>query len=322
MRRAFVALALLTACSNAGSDLGLSPGAVNTIKVLVSLDRDASGSLTSADTVYAGARLVLKPSAGGQAITTQLTNPLGLAFFEGVPVGSYTVTVDPTSLGDTVSLAQTDPPVVLLSAGLDSGATVLAQLAYFAPSIRQARLLPAGRRILVRGLVLAGVGSFRDTTAHLQDTSVAIRLTRVSLRGDRSGNSPGDTVTVIGTTSTRAGQPTLDQAIITTLGNRPAPVPFPVSTAVAASAMNGVLDAALVQITGAVISDTGTVAPDFRVVASDGSGTLTILLDSEGGFNTSIFRPGRTVNARGVLVPTGTGQWQFKPRNSGDITAF
>ena len=47
----------------------------------------------------------------------------------------------------------------------------------------------------------------------------------------------GDSVTVIGTVSSRAGQPTLDQATITLVGTRPAPIPFSLTTTVAASAM-------------------------------------------------------------------------------------
>ena len=102
-------------------------------------------------------------------------------------------------------------------------------------------------------------------------------------------------------------------------GARPSPIPLAVSTANAATAGGGLLDAALVQITGGIISDTATVAPDFRITVSDGSGPLRILLDGNLQIPRSIFRPGNSMSVRGVLVPDGVGGWMLKPRFGGDI---
>jgi len=126
-------------------------------------------------------------------------------------------------------------------------------------------------------------------------------------------------VSVLGLSSSRAGQPTLDNAIISRLATRPAPIAFSISTGVAATAQNGALDAALAQITGAIISDTVTVAPDFHVTVSDGSGSLLVILDGNINFPRTAFGPGRSMNARGVLVPNGVGGWSFKPRGLGDV---
>ena len=316
-----LALALALACSNAGSDLSFAPTAKRTILARVFLDRDGSGALSSSDTVFPGARVFLRPSAGGQPIQTVTSNALGLSFFEQVPVGEYSLTLDSASIGDSLEVALVDPTSFPLRAG-DTTVAVTVRLTYHQLSLAEARSAAAGRRVLVRGLILAGVQSFRDTTSHLQDFSGRIRLTRVSLRGGLTGNSPGDSVVVIGTVSSRAGQPTLDQAIIVLVGTRPAPIPFSINTAQAASAQGGTLDAALVQITGAIISDTSSVGPDLRVVGSDGSGPVTVILDPFGGFNRAAFAPGRPMTVRGVLVPTGAGQWQLKPRNGGDATVF
>ncbi|PYP41641.1 MAG: hypothetical protein DMD43_05760 [Gemmatimonadetes bacterium] len=168
-------------------------------------------------------------------------------------------------------------------------------------------------------MITAGVQSFRDTTSHMADSSGQIRMTRVQLRGSLTGNNPGDSVSVLGITSTRSGQPTLDLALISTFANRPAPVPFAVSTATAASASGGLLDAALVQITGANIADTATVSPDFVIHASDGSGALTIVIDPTLNLPRTVFRPGFSLSPRGVLLPNGAGAWLLKPRNGGDI---
>ena len=196
---------------------------------------------------------------------------------------------------------------------------MLARLSYPEFSIREARALPPGQRVFIRGIILAGVQSFRDTTSHVADSSGQIRLTRVSLRGGLLGNNPGDSVSVLGITSTRAGQPTLDLSLISRFGQRPPPIPLAVSTLNASTASGGILDAGLVQITGAIISDTLTIAPDFRITVSDGSGNLNIIIDGNLQIPRSVFRPGRSMNVRGVLVPDGLGAWTLKPRDPGDI---
>jgi hypothetical protein len=322
MKRIVLAAACLAGCNNAGSDLSFAPTTHRTIAAVLYTDRDGSGSRTSADAPVAGARIALRPPGGGQVIVSSLTNEAGVASLFPIPVGHYTVTVDPGTLGDSLSVRSVDPNPVELPWSPDTGAVVVnILLAYPSLSIRQARLEPPGRRVILRGLVLSGPQAFRDTTAHLQDTSGYLRLTRVSVRGG-GGAFPGDTITVLGTTGARAGQPVLDLATISIITNRPAPVAIATSTAAAASASGGTLDAALVQVTGAIISDTATVAPDFRVTVNDGSGPLTVLLDAQTGFNPEIFRPGRSSTIRGVLVPNGTGQWRLKPRFGADVQLF
>jgi hypothetical protein len=315
-------VALLTlGCTNAGSDLGPTTSASKSIGVNVYLDRDGSNSASPGDTVYHGARISLRPLSGGKILQTVSSSPNGDAEFRDVPVGQYLVTVDSASLGDTLGVGRVDPGELLVRFD-DDPPLITIRLTYPEVPIRAARQAPLGRRLLLRGLILAGVQSFRDTTSHVADTSSQLRLTRVVLRGGITGNNPGDSVTVLGTVSSRAGQPTLDQAIITMLGPRPAPIPVSLTTATAATASGGVLDAGLVQITNAVISDTLTVAPDFHVVGSDGSGPVTVVLDPIGGFFPGVFLPGRRMSVRGVLVPTGSGVWRLKPRTPGDVTVF
>lgn len=324
LRRAlgFVALAsAAAACNNAGSDLGSGIQTANAITAGVYLDRDGSHTLSAADTLYPGARVSLRPAGGGKAIQTVTSSNAGVARFNGVALGEYSITVDATSIGDTLIVGAIDSSHVKVQLA-DTNTTVLVRLGFPEVSIRAARALPVGKRVFLRGVVLAGVQSFRDTTSHVQDSSGQIRLTRVSLRGGLTGNAPGDSISVLGMVSSRAGQPTLDQATISRFGARPAPIPLPISTGVAATASGGTLDAGLVVITGALISDTATIAPDFRVIGSDGSGPITVLLDGNINFVRTNFRPGRTMNVRGVLVPNGTGGWMLKPRDTNDATVF
>jgi len=316
-----LAVIAIGACSNAGSDLGPVPFSEWPVEVEVFLDRDASGGRTSADTIVGTASVSLRPPGGGQAVQTVVTNTAGVARFQSVPVGEYSLSVDPASLGDSISVAEVIPvPLEVVVTANPIEATIRLKFPEF--SVRQARQQPPGKRIMIRGLVLAGVQSFRDTTSHVRDTSGQVRLTRVSLSGGLTGNDPGDSVAVLGTVSSRAGQPTLDQVRLYFISSRPAPVALALSTAAAAAASGGTLDAGLVRITGAVIAEAAVSGPDFRVVANDGSGPLTVIVDGNIQLNPVVFVVGRTLNVTGVLVPDGTGQWRLKPRTAGDIAVF
>jgi hypothetical protein len=310
---------LSLACVNEGADLGFSLDPTGAVVVGVYLDRDGSRTLTPLDTVFRGARVALFVRSGGDTLRSALTDATGIARFLNLTLGEYRVAIVPSSIGDSIRVQAVDSAEVRLALGADTAA-VLVRLGYPEFSIRQVRQLPVGRRVFIRGLVLAGVQSFRDTTSHVADSSGAIRLTRVLLQGGLTGNNPGDSVSVLGLTSSRAGQPTLDLAVVARFGTRPPPVALPISTGTASTANNGQLDAALVRITGAIITDTATVAPDFRVMVSDGSGALEVILDATIPFPRTLFAPGRSMNAQGVLVPSGLGAWQFKPRSLGDVT--
>jgi hypothetical protein len=283
------------------------------------LDRDGSGTPTAPDTLFQGARVSLRPAAGGAAVQTATSTVQGIATFTSVRLGDYRVTVDPLSVGDSLQVAEIDSDSIRVSATAPQ-VQVAVRLAYPEVSVRQARLLPAGRRVFVRGLVLAGVQLFSDLSSHMADTSQAVRLTGVALQGGLTGNAAGDSVVVLGTVSQSNGQPVLNNARLTRVATRPAPVPKAISSALAANAQNGALDADLVLLSSVMISDSMTVAPHFRVVASDGSGAVTIELDANLGFNTTGFRVGRIMNVRGVLVPTGLGSWILKVRGGGDVT--
>lgn len=313
-------LLVTVACDNAGSTLFPQISEVGLVEIQVYLDRDGSQHLNGADTAFAGAKVELRPPNGGAVIRSINTGPLG-AFLEGVNVGDYSITVDPASIGDSLVVGEIDPPQIRVQAGGEPPLLSI-RLEYPTLSIRQARQQPAGKRIMIRGLVLSGVQNFRDTTSHVRDTSVAIRLTQAFLRFGGAGNDPGDSVTVLGTVSSRAGQPTLDEALITRFSTRPPPVATTLTAAVAATAQGGALDAGLVLVSNLVISQSGAQAPDFRIVASDGTGPITILVDDFIPIDPTAFSVGRTISIRGVLVPEGPGKWQLKPRDNNDITIF
>lgn len=308
----------IAACDNAGLTLGFDHDRTGTVSVLVYLDRDGTKTATAFDTTYAGASTSILPQTGETPLRTVKTDAQGVAKFERLPLGEYRVRVEPVSLGDSIQVAAIDSAVTRLTV-TDTLRGVLVRLAFPELSIRQTRGAAAGRRVFIRGVLLSALQNFRDTTVHLADTSGFLRLTRAGLLGSAAGNNPGDSVTVIGTVSSRGGQPTADLARIARLAVRPPPVPIPLSSGSAATADLGRLDAALVQITSATISDTATIAPDFKLTVSDGTGSLDVTLDATLNVPKSAFRPGRSLSIRGVLVPNGAGAWTVKPRDQSDI---
>jgi hypothetical protein len=188
-------------------------------------------------------------------------------------------------------------------------------------SIRAARGLPAGRTVAVVGVALNGWATFADTAVHLADTSGAIRLTRLKVPPTPV---TGDSIQVVAMTSSRAGQPTLDAGTPTALGTGQLPAAPAVTTLVASGAQGGALDAHLVVVNNATISDTTTFLGNFRMTVSDGSGNLTVQLDQRAGFTCQAplctYLPANTFNIIGVLTPTGTGSWMLKPRTATDLT--
>ena len=316
-----LAALLVAACATTGTELGFPEEETGTVQVLAYLDLDGSRTPSALDPFFTGARIALLLKGSGDTVQTALTDGIGIATFTDVPLGEYRIAVTDQSLGDSVQVAAIDSNEVRLETTPDTVGSLI-RIEYPEVSVREARTLPLGKRVFVRAVVLSGVQSFRDTTSHVSDSSGAIRLTQVTLRGGLTGNSPGDSVSVLGLISTRTGQPTLDQAILARFATRPAPVPIQVNTGTAASAATGALDANLVQISGATITDTLTVAPDFRVTVTDGSGSLVMVLDGNLPFARSPFQLGRTMNARGVLVPDGAGGWWLKPREVSDVVLF
>jgi hypothetical protein len=314
-------LGALVGCENSGVDLGFPPEQTGTVLVGVYLDRDGSRTPTPFDTAYANARVALLLKGSADTVRTVVSNAGGIAAFTDLAFGEYQVTVAEASLGDSVELGEIDISTIRLTTTADT-VGVLARLTFPEVSLVEVRSLPLGKRVFARGVVLAGVQVFRDTTSHVVDSSGALRLTRVALRGGLTGNSPGDSVSIFGLVSSRAGQPTLDQALLTRFATRPPPVPLQVGTGTAATAATGVIDANLVQITSALISDTLTVTPDYHVTVSDGTGSVVVVLDAGINFNRASFLPGRRLNAVGVLVPDGSGTWTLKPRGTGDVIVF
>jgi hypothetical protein len=324
MRRSLSCSALLlalAACDNAGESLATPTLETGGIAVGIYLDRDATGSFTVGDTAFAGARVALLAASGIDTVATAVSDNDGTARFLDVPLGSWRVVLDRAGLGDSIATAVGDTGVIRLTAQRDSivGSRVV-RLAFREVSVAEARALPSGRRVVVRGVVGSALQFFTDASTHLTGSGSWLRIIPSRHRPGRTGNNIGDSVSVLATTASRDGQPTLADGLILTLAERPAPAITPVSVAEIRTARGGALDAALVEVVDGVIADTVAVGDEFLVRIAAGNDTARVRLDARLQTTRSAFAPGRLLSARGVLVPRD-GQWELKPRPvNGELT--
>ncbi len=315
---AFALLAALPAiagCNAAGTGDTLSIDAIGSVGGFVFFDANGDRRVDEGDSPLAGIEVLLISAPGQDTVAQALSNPEGLYVMPFVPVGNYDLLVGLGDAADSVEVVSIDTSTVTLAK--DDSVDINIAVSFPIVSIATARDLPLGTRVFVEGVALNSPGTFGDSTVNLEDPTAAIRATRVV----QSQIFAGDSVRFLGTRNRRDGQPTMDQATSFFLGIVGAPAPFVVTTATAASANAGQLDAALAQVQDATIADTATVAGGLRLTTNDGSGALTVFLDDAAPFTTlAPYIPGAVIDATGVLVPLGTGTWQLHPRSDADLT--
>lgn len=309
-------LALLAACENGGGGTGVD--ATGTVTALVWLDRNGTEELEEIDGPVEDIRIELRRRNGSTVVSEGTTSAAGLVVLEDVPVGDYVVSVDETSIGDTLSLLRIDSTDVRVVAS--DTARVRVALTYPTMSFDEARALPQETRVFMEALALNAWSTYGDSTIHLRDTTGAIRTVRTI----PVAIAAGDSVRVLGTTSIRTGQVVLKDAGFYLLRTgTESPPALDVSTDDAAVARDGALDADLVAITDAAVEDTAAVATgDYRLTVNDGSGPVVVLLDANIGFSFPAAIIGRHVDVTGLLVPDeqASGRWVIKPRTRTEFT--
>ncbi|HSJ30823.1 MAG TPA: OB-fold nucleic acid binding domain-containing protein, partial [Longimicrobiales bacterium] len=185
-------------------------------------------------------------------------------------------------------------------------------------TVAAARGTAAGLRVVIEGIALNSWSAFADSTVHIADATGAIRGVKVL------GNvAAGDSIRLNGTVSSRNGQPVLTGATAATLvAGAGLPPIDSVSTSSAASALSGARDAGQVRIGGSITGTQNLPTGDLILTVNDGSGSVEVFFDKDVAFNAGPYQTGALLRASGVLVPTGTGTWQLKPRTRDDATAF
>ncbi len=266
------------ACPNAGESRVLSIPGTGLVGGVVYLDADGNRQAGGPDNGLANVRVRLVVAGTRDTVARANSDANGTFVLGSVPVGRYTVVVPGEAVfGDTISIVRIDTADISLNP--DDTVQVQVAVSFPAVTIAEARQLPLGTKVFIEGVALNSLPTFGDTTVSIVDTTGALRITNV--RGPLV--ALGDSVRFLGKLAARDGQPVLDgaQAIVLVTGpGRPAET---VTTAVAATADGGRLDAALVRVVAATISDTVTVAVqgDSNYVATmdDGSGPLIVVFD-------------------------------------------
>jgi hypothetical protein len=315
---AVFATLVTTGCDTDYSDRILDFDVTGSVRVVVFRDENLSFSYNpGSDLPIPRAGVVLRRTGTSVGSRSLLTDSSGAIMFAPVPAGRYQIDLASAVLGDSLLRLPTPAFTVQM---LDT-VTVLVGTRFPSHSISEARSLPVGKKVFVRGILLNTAQTFGDSTVHIADSVAAIRMSRVR----PFTPDPGDSVQMLGIRATRDGQPTFN--VVTVLGRgAPAvdpPVPHSISTALAGSADGGKKDADFVRILIATISDTITVPDGKTFNGNDASGPVRILLDNNINFgNLNRFAPGVRINVSGLLVPNPgvPGSWILKPRTASDIT--
>lgn len=307
-------------CGNGGADRTVGITATGAVLGVVMLDANGNGVVDAADAAFQGARVRLLTPIARDTVARATTSSNGAFRFDGVPVGSYRLVLDPVSVGDSLVVQGVDAAV--LSILPRDSVTVQALASYPSSDAAGVRSGTLGTRVFVTGVALHGLGTYSDTLLHVVDTSGAIRASRVR----PTAIAAGDSVRLLGRIATRAGQRVLDDVVAFTLGTAFIPTSPILTTVQAAAAAAGSRDAALVRVFDAAIVDSATVAGSLRLTVNDGSGALTVLLDRAADvtfrppFAPGIWSAGERFDFVGVLVPSGAGTWALRPRSAFDLT--
>jgi hypothetical protein len=314
------AVLLVGACDNAGAYRTTGITATGVAQGLVFFDANGSGGFDAADSPVVGARVRLITPLSSDTVVRAATGADGTFRVEGVPVGSYSVIVDPTSLGDSATVMRlTAGPLTVRP---NESVNIEAVVSFPSLTVEQVRTATLGTRVFVTGVALHARGTYSDTLLHIVDTSGALRATRVR----PTAAVAGDSVRLRGRVATRDGQRVLDDVTVYVVGATFIPTAPTINTLTASTADAGTLDGSLVRLLDAVVTDTATVAGSLTMTVDDGSGALTVLLDrvADIGFRAPFtFGPqdaGTRYDLIGVLVPSGSGSWVLRPRAVLDLT--
>lgn len=321
--RHVVAAALLLAagCTTDFSDRILTVGGEGGVFVLLYRDENLNSTFNAqTDAPLGQAMITLSRTATLAEASTRTTDSAGTVLFVRVPVGRYRLDPLAAVLGD--SLERIDPTREF-TVTADDTVSISVGLRFPSFTVSEARNLPIGKKVWVKGIALNGPATFGDSTVHLADTASAsyIRMSRVR----PAPIVPGDSVQLLGTRSVRDGQPTFNVTLVLIRGDGDPLPPDTVTTAVAASAAGGALDAAFVHIPAATIADTITGVDGKLLTVDDGSGPLGVLLSANINFGNlnvlNSYAPGVSVALFGLLVPDplNPGRWILKPRGRPDI---
>ncbi len=308
-------------CTDSASVTLIQVEAKGAVVGLTFLDNNGNGQSDGVDTPFPHLIVRLTATRGGEPVATAETDTTGIFRMTDVPVGSYRVSLDPASVGDSLDVSGGD---VELQVRRDSTSQATIGVSFPVLSFEEIRAGTPGRKVFTSGIALNPRPNFGDGVVHLQADSIYLRAINV----ERANIATGDSLRLLGRIASSNGQPVLDQVTPYVLVNiATIPVPLERHTGPAATAEGGKIDAALLRVRAAEIHDTSTVNGDFHFFVDDGTGPIEVVLRSFLQANTSVIRPDtilRMKEATGLLTafaePTGGVRWRLLPRAGADVT--
>jgi uncharacterized repeat protein (TIGR01451 family) len=291
------------------------------------LDLNGNGVADAGDQPLRNAGVVLT-TASGDVVLQATTDTLGIFVLLSVPVGTYDLDLDSAAvLADSLNTLTTAGTVTV-----ELGDTTFFSIGATYPTLtlEEVRTAAPGRRVFTTGVALNPRLSSTDGTVHLLDTALVAYLRTTNMSLPVGSVLTGDSLRVLGRTAVDNGQPTLNNVTpIVLLRGLFVPPPEETTTADAATADAGALDAALARIRRAEISDTST-APnsDFHFWVDDGTDSLEIVFKAFRGIDPASvgIRPDTIVRVNqmsGLLTPfddgTGSVRWRLLPRAASEV---
>ena len=291
---------------------------------LVYLDRNGNEVRDASDDQVQGLEIRLFVAGTQSLASNATTDASGVFVLDNVPVGRLRLEADSTFFGDSLAVFDFDDAELTLRAG--DTLSVVVGVTFPSFTLGEARSLPDGTKGFTEGIVLNSRDAFGDGSVHLQADETYLRV----LGTPRTALFPGDSVRILGRVAQEEGEPVLREGEPFLLAQRVVlPQPLELNTATAATADDGLRDAALVRIRFADIVDTATVVGpfgrDLRMTVDDGSGPLDMILLELGGFNLGRVHPDffSIREAVGLLIPSRTAgglvSWRLTPRSSTDL---
>lgn len=305
--------------TRSGGDLAVE--AAGTISGRAFFDLNGSGNFDASDVGMENVRLELFRQGDQSApVAVVQSDAQGLFQIGPLEVASYTLEVDPATIPDSLVLRNVQPGVIQVPT--DDVVEVSVAISYPAFSVAEARELPAGQTIFIEGVALNARSAMGDNSVHVREGNRAIRSTSVAppsiLAGDR--------VRFRGRTGRAAGQPNLEEVTPFILQAGGGPGPLILTSAEAATARSGDVDADLVRVREATIVSAHSEQGAWSVRINDGSGEVVgvVRLLTVGWTQQQAedrLTPGRQITLTGLLIPAGTGSaWRIHPRAGADIT--
>ncbi len=280
------------------------------------LDADGTGTFTAGDAPLSDAEVGLEVASTGEVTQTATTDSAGIFLFDEVPAGSYRIAATSGVLADSLEVLGGEDPVQVL---VGDTSQVGVGVAYPFRTVEEVGSVSPGTRIFTAGITQNPRANFDPTgRVHLAGDSLYLRALNV----ERAAIGIGDSVRVLGRLVMENGRRALVDVTPFILVNQAAiPVPMEASVGVAALADGGRLDAGLVRIRNAEISDTLTNGDgDFSFWASAGGDSIEVVLRAFLSPNPSLVRPDtivRVSEAVGLLSPVETAgdvRWQLLVR--------